>query len=349
MNNITAYCESPKITEESFLLREFGIKTVYVNSTGDFLKMLEISGNDTIIIVSTNPFFWRPVLTKFKINSIIFILIGNETYDPKVFNSLNDLKSLLHVFVYNLPTSIEFKNIVGPIIGYALDGGFRKTIGKGSVYRDARISYSLRKKFNMININYSNSRFPQGYSNNFSRKLGNRINVSENKSLLDHSLVNLIRKERSSIYDFAFIGQPTNRRREVFLRNLNKFDRSVVIYNNEFKGIYEDSDLTYLSQLLSSKFILVPPGFYNNSNHRYTESLICNTLPIILANNSLDPSTNLNWTNELFYLKRYSIKTMLRYLSKIKEDEYRGFYDSAKAIDFNQIIETKKLILELLG
>jgi hypothetical protein len=346
---VTAYCESPKITEESFLIREFGIKTVYVNSTEDFLKKLETSGSNTIIVVSTNPIFWKPVLTKFKANSVIFILIGNETYDPKVFNALNDLKSLLHAFVYNLPTSINIKNIFGPVIGYALDGGFRKTINKGSIYRDARISYSLKKRFNMTKINYSSSRFPQGYSNNFSKKLGNRISINENRSLLDNSLVNLIRKERTSIYDFAFIGQPTNRRREVFLRNLNKFDKSVIIYNNEFKGIYEDSDLTYLAQLLSSKFILVPPGFYNNSNHRYTESLICSTLPIILANNSLDPSTNLNWTNELFYLNRYSIKALLSYLSKIKPSEYIDLYDSARSIDFGQILETKNLIFEMVG
>ena len=45
---VTAYCESPKITEESFLIREFGIKTVYVNSTEDFLKKLEISGGITL-------------------------------------------------------------------------------------------------------------------------------------------------------------------------------------------------------------------------------------------------------------------------------------------------------------
>ena len=251
--------------------------------------------------------------------------------------------------MYNLPTSIKVKNIFGPVIGYSLDGGFRKTFNKGSVYRDARISYSLKKRFNMIKINYSCSRFPQGYSNNFARSLGNRINVNENRSFLDDSLVNLIRKKRSSVYDFAFIGQPTNRRREVFLRNLEGFDKSIVIYNNEFKGIYEDSDLTYLAQLLSSKFILVPPGFYNNSNHRYTESLICNTLPVILANNSLDSSTNFNWTNELFYLNRYSIRAQLCYLSKINADEYSKFYDSARSIDFDQILDTKNLILEMVN
>jgi len=346
---VDAYCESPKITEESFLLREFGIKTVYVNSTKDFLKRLDNSSGDTIVIVSTNPFFWKPVLTKFKAKSVVFILIGNETYDPKIFNSLNNLQSLLHAFVYNLPSSIKISNIFGSVIGYALDGGFKKTVNKGSIYRDGRISCSLKKKFSMIKINYSCSRFPQGYTNNFARALGNKIHISEYKSLLDNSLVDLIDKERNSIYDFAFIGQTTNRRREVFLRNLNGFKKSVVIYNSEFKGIYEDNDFTYVEQLLSSKFILVPPGFYNNSNHRYTESLICNTLPVILSQNSLDPSSNLNWTNQLFYLNKFSIKAQLRYLSKIEKGQYMDFYNSARSIDFNQILDTKNLICGVLG
>lgn len=346
---ITAYCESPKITEESFLLRELGIKTVYVSSTEDFLKKLEISQSETVMIISTNPIYWRPVLTKFKAKSIVFILIGNETYDPKKFNCLNDLKSLLHAFVYNLPTSIKIKNIFGSVIGYVLDGGLRKTISEGSIYRDARIAYGLKKRFNLIKINYSCSVFPQGYSNNFAKSLGDKINIDNERSFLDDSLVELIHKERSHIYDYAFIGQPTNRRREVFLNNFKGLDKSVIIYNNEFKGVYEDNDFTYISQLLSSKFILVPPGFYNNSNHRYTESLICNTLPIILAQNSLDPSLNSNWTNNLSYLNRYSIKMQLHYLSKIQEDQYMNFYNSARSIDFKQILDTKNLIFEMVG
>ena len=343
-----AYCESPKITEETFLRREFGITTVYVSSTEDFLRKLEKSDSGTIIIVSTNPIFWKPVLSKFKINSVIFILIGNETYDPKIFNSLNNLRSLRHAFVYNLPSSIKVKNILGPIMGHIIDGGFGKTSSEGSVYRDARISYSLRNKFKKTKINYSSSRFPQGYSNNFANKLGNKINIDENTSLLGDDLVRLILEKRKRIYDFAFIGQPTNRRREIFLKNINGMNKSVIIYNKEFKGIYEDNDLTYLEQLLSSKFILVPPGFYNNSNHRYTESLICNSLPIILANNSLDPSTNNNWTNRLFYINRYSIKAQLRYLSNINTNMYRRFYEEAKFTDFGQILDTKKLIFEII-
>jgi len=343
-----AYCESPKITEEAFLWREFSITTIYVSSTQDFLEKLEKSNAESIIIVSTNPFFWLSVLNKFKKESVIFILIGNETYDPKVFNSLNNLKALRYAFVYNLPTSIKARNILGPIIGNIIDGGFNKTNNKGSIYRDARISYSLRSKFKNIKINYPCSRFPQGYSNNFAGKISARLGIKENESLLDHNLVTSKQNEKSYLYDFAFIGQPTNRRREIFLKNAKNSPRSIIIYNKEFKGIYEDADLTYLEQLLSSKFILVPPGFYNNSNHRYTESLICNTIPVILANNSLDPSLNNNWTNNLFYLARYSVKVQLRYLSNIDKNKYREICNSAKSADFGQIINTKKRIFEIL-
>jgi hypothetical protein len=343
-----AYCESPKITEEAFLRREFGITTIYVSSIDDFLQKSKKSNSDSIVIVSTNPLFWVNTLNRYKKDSVIFILIGNETYDPKVFNLLNNLKSLRHAFVYNLPTSIKARNIFGPIVGNIIDGGFTKTHNKGSVYRDARISYSLISKFKNIKINYSCSRFPQGYSNNFAGKMGDRIGIKENESLLDSNLVTSILKERKNIYNFAFIGQPTNRRRETFLKNIKKVPKSIIIYNEGFKGIYEDTDLKYLEQLLSSKFILIPPGFYNNSNHRYTESLICNTVPVILANNSLDPSSNNNWTNDLFYINRYSVKAQLRYLSNIDRNKYDQIYNLAKSSDFGQIADTKKLIFEIL-
>ena len=172
------------------------------------------------MIVSTNPLFWVTALNKFKKDSVVFILIGNKTYDPKVFNLLNNLKTLRHTFVYNLPNSIKVKNIFGPIIGNIIDGGLAKTHNKGSIYRDARISYSLINKFRNIKINYSCTRFPQGYPNNFASKMGDRISIRENESLLDYKLVTSILKERKSIYDFAFIGQPTNRRQKIFLKNV---------------------------------------------------------------------------------------------------------------------------------
>ena len=349
MTNYTAYSESPKITEESFLWREFGINVIYIKSVEDFWDISKKANAELIIIVSTNPTYWVSILSKFKKNSIIFILIGNETYDPKVFNSLNDLKSLRHAFVYNLPKSIKTKNIFGSIIGNIYDGGLTKTIFPGSVYRDARVSYSLKNRFKKIKISYSCSRFPQGYSNNFANKIFNIIDITQSESLLSRKLSNLILSKKKNVYDFTFIGQPTNRRREIFLKNIKNLPRTTVLYNEGFKGIYEDSDPTYLNQLLTSKFILVPPGFYNNSNHRYTESLIFHALPVILSNNSLDPSTNDNWTNQLSFINRYSVKAQVNYLSSIDVCKYEEFYELAKSIDFGKILDTKRHISEVMG
>ena len=344
-----AYSESLKITEEAFLRQEFGIKTIYVKSIENFLKVSDEFYSKKIIIVSSNPVFWIPVLSKFKKDSVIFILIGNETYNPTVFNSLNNLKSLMHVFVYNLPTSIKIKNIFGSIIGNVYDGGLNKSSLPGNVYREGRISYSLQNKFKKIKINYSCSNFPQGYSNNFANQIINRIGIREDESLLSSKSKKLIVDIRESIHNFAFIGQPTNRRRELFLRNFENIPKTIILYNKEFKGTYEDPDPTYLNQLLSARYILVPPGLFNNSNHRYTESLICHTLPVILSNNSLDPSTNDNWTNQLSFLRRYSVKSQVKYLKNIDDETFEKYYNAASFNDTKKILDTKDLIKSLAG
>ena len=349
MRKYIAFTEIPRITEEVFLSREFSVTTVYVNSIDDFLIKQQRFESNITIIVSTNPMYWKTVLTKFKRNSIVFILIGNETYDPAVFNSLNGYKSIKHVFVYNLPTLIKYRNILGSVFGCINDDGFKKTLNSGSIYRDARISYSLKNKFKEISIKYSASPFPQGYSNNFANQITNLAEINHNTSLTTELSSELILAKRQNIYDFAFIGQSTNRRREIFLRNATRFPKSVVIYNQGFKGTYEDTSSTYISQLLSTRFVLVPPGFYNNFNHRYTESLICHTLPVVLANNSLDPSENTNWTNNLTFLQKYSAKELMIYLSKLDNQSYKKIYDLAKFNDFKQISAARKLFNEVLG
>jgi hypothetical protein len=349
LHKYVAFTELPRITEEVFLFREFSATTVYINSIDDFLIKLQSFESNITLIVSTNPSYWKTVLSKFKRNSIVFILIGNETYDPAVFNSLNGYKSIKHVFVYNLPTLIKYRNILGSVFGSINDTRFKKTINSGSIYRDARISYSLKDKFKETSIKYSASPFPQGYSNNFANQIANLTGINHDISLITDLSSELILAKRQDIYDFAFIGQSTNRRRETFLRNVTRFPKSVVIYNQGFKGTYEDSSSTYITQLLSARYVLVPPGFYNNFNHRYSESLICHTLPVVLANNSLDPSENTNWTNNLTFLQKYSAKELMIYLSKLDNQSYKKIYDLARYNDFKQISSVQKLFSEVLG
>ncbi len=348
--NTVAYSENPLLTEVNYFKREFGIKIVNVDSSTNFMDMLNHSNSSTVLIASTNPDYWIEILNMIQKYSIIFFLLGNETYEPGPFNSLNKINSLVHAFVYNPPNKILNTSILGGVLGNIYDGGLRKTEAPGSVYRDGRISYSLKRKFKNIRMGYSFSNLPQGYTNSFANKITKLVKLKETDSLISPDSIRKICALKSTTHKFSFIGQSGNRRRETFLRIAKEFE-NVKLYplENSFGGNNTDSDYTYVNHLLNSKYILVPPGNFNNFNHRYTESLICHSLPVILANNSIDPSLNDNWTNNLSFLSRYSIKSQMRYLEKINDETFENFYAQASLNDFQKILDTRMLLNGLVA
>jgi len=288
-------------------------------------------------------------LNRLKTDSVVFFLIGNETYDPKIFNALNNLKTLRHAFVYNPPREISKKALIGGVLGNIWDSRLIHAEAEGSVYRDSRIAYSLKSKFINTNINYSFSSLPQGYTNNFADKITNLVKIEDNCSLISEVFLSEVFKAKKSRLNFSFVGQGGNRRREIFLKCAEKFAKTEIHPpETGFGGNNRDSDHTYVHSLLNSKFTLIPPGAFNNSNHRYTESLICHSLPVILANNSIDPSKNDNWTNNLSFLSRYSVKSQMKYLEKIDDETFENLYTQASLNDFQKILYTKTLIYNLV-
>ncbi len=322
---------------------------IYVKSPEDFAFSFKKNQGGKLIIVSANPFFWLPILSKLKNTRVIFFLIGNELYQPIIFNALNSIANLEHAFVYNLPNRISKLNLFGSFLGYVYDEFLVTTNASGSSLRDFRIALSLNSKFKEINIGFSASGLPQGYTNNFANKFAKLTEITPTESLLSKKIYEISNKFRTKKFNFAFIGQPTNRRREVFLRIAEKFPATKISYKANFSGVKIDSDMEYLQLLLASKFALIPPGFYNNFNHRYTESLITGSLPAILANNSLDPSINMNWTNHLAPTQRYSVKFQLRFLSKLNDIQYEHYQNLARSADFGAILNSRKLFDDVMG
>jgi hypothetical protein len=348
--SIVAFSESLILTETNYFKREFGIKIVSVGSASDFIDKLGSLNSSTLLIASTNPEYWVDILNRYEKYNVIFFLLGNENFEPAAFNSLNKIKSLLHAFVFNPPNQISNTAVIGGVIGNIFDGGLRKTEAPGSVYRDGRISYSLKNKFNKINMEYSFSSLPLGYSNSFANKITKLAKLSETDSLIATESILKINAYKNIIYEFSFIGQSGNRRREIYLRVAREFE-NVKIYppEKEFGGNNIGDDYTYINSLLNSKYILVPPGNLSNLNHRYTESLICHSLPVILANNSLDSSRNDHWTNNLSFLRRYSAKSQMNYLENISDKTFENYYTQASFDDFKKIFDTKELIYNLIG
>jgi hypothetical protein len=347
---ILAFCEIPKITEMNFFRREFNLIVDHVESIADFEAKQAASGQNIVVVVSNNPSFWIRSLNKFPKESVVFILIGNETYDPAPYNSVNEINSLKHSFIYNPPKTVSNLAILGSILGNFNDGGIRRSKKPGNLFREGRIAQSLKNKFAQINMSYSYSELPQGYSNSFAEKISKVAGIGSSESLLLDTSFASINNNRSQEYSFTFLGQDGNRRRENFLRVASNFDQvHIMPFESGFGGNNQDSDFTYINLLLSSKFILIPPGLFNNSNHRYTESLIVQSVPVILANNSLDPSDNNNWTKNLSFMKRYSAKSLIRYLSDIDEETYANIYAEASKVNFNHIYDTKRRLGELFS
>lgn len=329
------FTELENITEKEFFRRELGIEIITVKTID------EINTSDNLFIATNNPGYWLPFLEKLKENSCVFFLIGNETYDPEIFNSLNNIKALRHVFVYNMPTKIKKSTLIKTLIGNIIDVYGYKEKSNESAYRDFRNSMYLIKKFNKTVISYPHSRLPQGYSNNFAYKLSSKLNLSGSESLLTDKILSFALPLHLRSKFISFSGQPTNRKRKLMIFWAQNYMDEQPDITEGFRGLEASGDLKYIDQLFKSKFILVPPGSFNNSNHRYTESLICGSIPLILAKNSIDPSENNNWTNEIPNLKAYSAKLLLKYASKMDINDLEFLLSKIRRENFDEIYRFK--------
>jgi len=330
-----ALCDLNKITEEQFLLREFGIRLEY----GAF----DQHHRDGIkIIVSDNPKKWVKLIDSAPDKSITFILIGNETYESDKFEFLNNFPSINVALLYNPPRKASYTNLIKSFFGNLLDGGFIPTALPGSVFRDFRNSQFTRRKINSTQINYKYYELPQGYCNSFVFQISNlspeiKMYLDSNSSLFTAEFRATLKKYIYKSQMFSYIGQDTNHRRATCLRIARKLYDVETPSKVGFGGLDFDGDNTYLEKLMSAKFPLVPPGSFNNYNHRYTESLITMGLPVILAQNSLDPSENSNWTNNLKFPQSHSFRFLMKFLSTLPTTNFEKIYREAYEKELSRI------------
>lgn len=338
---INIYTELSNITEREFFRRELKVNVV----TNSNYKLLENIANP--VIASNNPQYWLEFLQKRNKDSVVFMLLGNETYEPLIFNCLNGCPSLRHVFVYNKPTKIYPFTLVKTALGHLIDLGFQKLPYPDSIYRDFRNSLYLFKKFSEIQIDYPNSCLPQGYSNNFAFKLALEYKFESDYSLLSEDFLNISRAAEYRSNFLSFSGQTTNRRRALVIKASEKYMNEPPDFTEGFRGTSHIGDSTYVDQLRNSKFILIPPGSFNNSNHRYTEALICGAIPVILAKNSLDPSENTNWTNSIPGITPFSAKLLLRHLNLYSDSEIDNLLSELRELDFTKILHFRDMFKQL--
>ncbi len=351
MENKIVVSDSPKLTEYEYFKREFHLELLCLHPENFDAAIFELEKN--VLIASARPDIWLDTLKYLPKSKVIFFLLGNETYEPSIFNSLNDIESIKHVFVYNPPTYVK------PIHHwYALAGDMIDQLPSLSprevlrIIRDNRTSRHLQTKFHRADLRYPWSPLPQGYSNSFvsGLKALNLLPFNDTDSLIEQNFVSNLQSMLSKERRFIFVGQRTNRRREQIISLLSKRpDAILVTKETGFGGTTFDGDSTYVDLLLSSWFNVIPPGYFNNSNHRYTESCVVGSIPVILYHNSIDHSLNDNWSGDLPALTAHSFRKLVKYLDSINEKELHNLAKMIRESDFEQIFRTRDTLNQLLS
>ena len=349
MNSPIVITDSPKLTEYEFFRREFQLELTFLDPF--CFKLEDFESSRHICIASTRPEKWLEILKLPQKSRVIFFLLGNETYEPATYNLLNNLESVKHVFIYNPPTRVKSINHWYSLAGDLIDQfpiiRFADLIG---ILRDNRTSRHLKSKFLLSDLSYSWTPLPQGYSNSFVYGLrdlkllpSGEISPLTDPVYLSH-LQNKFQKKRK----YIFVGQRTNRRRNQIVEIVGRREDSICITKDiGFGGTNYDGDSRYANLVLSSWFNIIPPGYFNNSNHRYTESCIAGAIPVILHHNSIDHSDNRNWTGGLSILQAHSFRRLTKYLDRLDEKELEELALLIREHDFNSILDTKKLLKEI--
>jgi len=340
------YAKNNILTEKEFLAREFNLTVrKSIDLVNDCLRDILLFGN--CLIAASNALEIIDEIYNLPESSTIVFLLGNETYEPAIFNCLNNMKSIKWVFIYNLPTEIHRGTSILTLFGDIIDSGVKSLFGSESSFRDFLISKTLNSKFRRINISYPHSRFPQGYSNNFVHQLYNLNIIDDTGSIYENSKLSELRNLSSRTIFLNFIGQLTNRRRANIIELASEIPNTIIKITKNFGGVtYTDN--FYVQTQINSRYCLVPPGFFNNQNHRYAESLILGALPLILSHNSIDPSENLNWTRKINLVTSHSFKYLLRYAKKISESKRKQILISELVRETGEVAKVRSVLDSLL-
>ena len=343
----TLYSENVNLTEREFLLRELGLQITFLDPSVP--ESLKVTGNQKLVfIATTNPKIWRDFLEKRPPESVVFLLLGNETYHKETYLAFNDLVSIRLALIYALPQEGRILNSLGGLLGQLIDATSFSTRYMIQSLRDFKTGIIKLRQSKSISFVFPTLRLPQGYSNAFVLQLERLIpDFEEHESLLGNEKVANLVANSETFYSFGFVGQSGPPRRMHVIERLTNLQDNQVIVKRGFGGNDINVDNSYLQMLLNTKFPVIPPGAFNTLNHRYTESLIMNRLPIIIANVPTDSFWNNNWSRSLGFFSKFSYKYLLKRCIRFSNQEIDLRVMQAKDEDFGEIKRTKNLLRTL--
>lgn len=283
---------------------------------------------------------------------MIFFYLGNELYSVDQLQLLVNKCCFLSLFVYSPLKNPSISNLVSAIAGAFLDSKKELTRDLITYTQNFRTGVQVLKRLRKNKQLFQNiHEIPQGYSSAFvaqlnrtTKLLGEYDSILENLPILDQ-----FSGAQEIFYDASFVGQRGNLRRERFIDcfRKNKKVECFVVFRDQFGGNNLKTDDIYVKASLASKFVLIPPGVFNNYNHRYCESLIMNRLPLVLCNNLTDPNSNYYWVKRFPFGLRDSIRFTYSRVKRWDAKKIENQIDIARRVEFERISIFKSTISNL--
>ena len=313
---------NPDLVETEYLRREYGLVTKLVDPKSVVIPELSI-------IACTDPSNWSRVLSQSKVRTVIFFLLGNETYDKNKYEYLNDFPSILHVFIYNPPRESSNLGVIS-----VLDWLFwnPSSFLDKNLFFAWRFAKSLRDQTSEIRISYDWTPLPLGYTNQFVSQIETDF-PNGSSSLIDEWPLSNAAKFDSEIIS-GFIGQVGTWYRKKLIKYFVRFPEFTSI---EASGWVGKPSANYVEFLRDTQLILCPPGIYTNETFRYFEALVFGGLPISPTNTLHDFHTSAYWTAELPWYLRHSHVSIYRYLRREHSQSLLAHVRVAQSLVTDQI------------
>jgi len=240
-------------------------------------------------------------LSKLPKNSLIGWLHSDESLDVSFNKTIAQLDAIsLILRPYHL-NSGKLKNIYSSLM-YAIRNikhidSIHECIklffwfcrGCGMYLREQKIIFMIRKS------GKSFYNFPLGYTDVFCKSIlsifGDK-NISSNQSLISQLFVSKV----IPASNLSFVGQVGQIVRLVAIRSAESAPGSTVIrrgqygagnYDNEYVQV---NGMEYVQMILSSKFVLCPPGNISGNTFRIHETVIARRVPLVISNPPSDPN-----------------------------------------------------------
>ncbi len=281
MPNLPEYFE-----ENEFLLRELDIKGKKINHD----ENAPLPRNS--VIYCNNLEHWQKRLMLSEASTITVIIATNEYYKSEKWLEVNRIKSIKCAFIQYLPSNRRTK--FGSIIKFIIHNP--NFLSKKVFWQTSRNASRTYLEMRRMKFRIPVFGFPLGYSDRFVIEL-------KNLGLMPGETISLYEKE---IYDknlvrnsVSFIGQKGRWYRRLMVEYFERIAGARTSKYGSFGGFTHLPQTTdYASSILSSKFVVCPPGNVSSQSFRYYEAIALGAVPIVTEVSLQDWNTHEYWPRD---------------------------------------------------